>query len=325
MTKGPNQRLREPPNEVKRLPASLDILRCIETDPPELDFVLPGFLAGTVGGLVAAGGVGKSTLALQAAMDIAIDVTGADLLGLGIEKHGRVVIFAGEDPDVALHHRIRSVATWLAPEARTALSQGLTIVPCVGYGVDIMDPAWFEEISRVSAGARLVVIDTLTRFHSLDENDAADAKAVMAALERLAKITGSAVLYLHHVSKSSAMNGMADLQQAARGSSVFVDNARWLAFVAGMTAEEAKADAWAHLHLTDEDRRRHVRFGVTKQNYAAPMGNRWYMRCEGGALQPLEGATEGSGADVAVNRSNGTTRAPRKVRNTQRSPRVSYV
>lgn len=270
--------------EAKRLPSPLDIRHCIETEPPELDFVLPGFLAGTVGGLVAAGGVGKSMFSLEAAISIAADVAGANLLDLSIEKHGRVVIFAGEDPDVALHHRIKQVASRLAPAAREKLQESLAIYPCVGDGVDLMDDRWFEPLRRACKGARLVVIDTLTRFHSLNENDAADAKAVMAALERLAKVTGAAILYLHHVNKGAALNGIADLQQAARGSSVFVDNARWLAFVAAMSPEEARAQ-----RLDDEDRRRYLRWGVTKQNYGAPVAQKWYQRGEGGVLLAWEG------------------------------------
>jgi RecA-family ATPase len=291
----------------KRLPPGLDIRFCIESEPPELDFVLPGLLAGTVGGLIAAGGVGKSTLALQAAIDIAVDVAGADLLGLGVEKHGRVVILAGEDPDVALHHRIKRIASRLPPDAHEMLAEALTIVPCVGLGVDIMDDQWFAEVGRLCEGARLVVIDTLTRFHSLNENDAADAKAVMAALERLAKQTGCTVLYLHHVNKGAALNGMADLQQAARGSSVFVDNARWLAFVAGMTAEEAKAEPWAQLCLSDDDKRRFLRFGVTKQNYGAPVGHRWYERGDGGVLLAWEGS-----ASSGVEKMTATNDTPKR-------------
>ncbi|WP_223925546.1 AAA family ATPase, partial [Aeromonas caviae] len=41
-----------------------------QQEPPQLDFIWPGFLAGTVGALVAPGATGKSFWALQA-MDIA--------------------------------------------------------------------------------------------------------------------------------------------------------------------------------------------------------------------------------------------------------------
>jgi hypothetical protein len=49
----------------------IDVADCFLTEPQPLDFVLPGFLAGTVGGLVSPGGVGKSTFALLASIAIA--------------------------------------------------------------------------------------------------------------------------------------------------------------------------------------------------------------------------------------------------------------
>jgi hypothetical protein len=49
----------------------IDIGNCFSEEPPPLDFILPGFLAGTVGGLVSPGGVGKSTFALLVAIAIA--------------------------------------------------------------------------------------------------------------------------------------------------------------------------------------------------------------------------------------------------------------
>lgn len=262
------------------LPAPLNIQHFLDTEPPPLDFVLPGFLAGTVGFLVAAGGVGKSQLALEAAFDIAVEAS--NLLELGLRRHNRVVILAGEDPKEVLHQRVKAIASHLAPEARNALPEALSIVECVGLGIDIMDAGWYEAISEMTCGARLLIVDTLTRFHSLDENDAKDAKSVMAALEALAKETGAAVLCLHHVNKGAALNGTADLQQAARGSSVFVDNARWLSFVAGVSPEEANK-------MSSVDKRRFLRWGVAKQNYGAPVPEQWYERVDQGVLVPSGG------------------------------------
>lgn len=63
---------------------TIDVQAAFENDPPALDFVWPGFLAGTVGALVAPGGAGKSFWALEAAMAVAGgDAPGSDLLGLG--------------------------------------------------------------------------------------------------------------------------------------------------------------------------------------------------------------------------------------------------
>lgn len=269
------------------LPSALDILHCLRTEPPELDYVLPGLVAGTVGGLVAAGGVGKSTWVQQAAVDIAVQ--GAEMLGMGISKSGRVVMLAGEDPIEVLHQRINAVAPHLSEPQHRELARNFDIVPCVGKGIDLIDPGHFEAIKLRVSGARLVIVDTLTRFHSLDENDAGDAKAVMAALEHLAASSGAAVIFLHHVSKGAALNGNADVQQAARGSSVFVDNARWLGYCAVLSPEEARTGAWASMCPSDAERRRFIRMGVTKQNYGAPVAQRWYRRSESGILECWDG------------------------------------
>src|SRR5690606_14114181 len=44
---------------------AVNVRAAFENDPPALDFVWPGFLAGTVGALVAPGGVGRSFWALS--------------------------------------------------------------------------------------------------------------------------------------------------------------------------------------------------------------------------------------------------------------------
>lgn len=44
---------------------ALDIMAAFTNEPPELDFIWPGFLAGTVGALVAPGATGKSFLLLK--------------------------------------------------------------------------------------------------------------------------------------------------------------------------------------------------------------------------------------------------------------------
>lgn len=258
----------------------INIKHCFEIVPVPFDFVLPGFVAGTVGGLVSPGGVGKSTFALLAAASIAGSVAGVDMLDLGIKSHGQVAFWAAEDPENAIHHRLHALGTHLTLEQREAISENISLLPCLGQGADIMDNEWLSEIEESAKGTRLLILDTLTRFHSLDENTASDAKKIMAALEGVAQRTNCAILYLHHVNKSAAMSGMADLQQAARGSSVFVDNARWLAFVAGMSAAEAK-----DYGISDDERSFYLRFNISKQNYSSPVPDKWLKRHSGGVLK----------------------------------------
>lgn len=251
---------------------------CFSTTPPPMDFVLPGLKTGTVGGLVSPGGVGKSMLAMQIALDVA---TGSNLSGLSIHGRGPVLLMAGEDPEDVLHTRMHAMGAFLDPGHRE-VADDLYIESCVGEGVDLAIDSDLRGIERLATGHRLVIFDTLTRFHSLDENKAEDAKFVMSRLEGMAKRTGAAVLFLHHVSKAAALGGMADLQQAARGSSVFVDNARWLAFLATMGEDEAKG-----FGIDDDERHHWLRFNVSKQNYGRRKGDTWYEReANSGVLLP---------------------------------------
>lgn len=57
----------------------IDISQAFEVLPPPIDFIWPGFIAGTVGALVAPGATGKSYWALQAAMSVACHVPDGDL------------------------------------------------------------------------------------------------------------------------------------------------------------------------------------------------------------------------------------------------------
>ena len=67
---------------------AIDLRAAFENEPPVLDFIWSGFLAGTVGALVAPGATGKSFWALEAAMSIACSVAGGDLVGLGRRRPG---------------------------------------------------------------------------------------------------------------------------------------------------------------------------------------------------------------------------------------------
>jgi hypothetical protein len=96
------------------------------------------------------------------------------------------------------------------------------------------------------------------------------------------------VLYLHHISKATALGGMGDQQQAARGASALVDNARWCGYVAGMRAEEAAA-LYDEEGAIGERRRQYLRYGCSKINYGAPdTTERWYRRVGGGVLVPVQ-------------------------------------
>lgn len=270
---------------------AIDVRAAFENEPPVLDFIWPGFLAGTVGALVAPGATGKSFWALEAAMSIACSVAGGDLVGLAPAHSGRVIYLAGEDPPPALGCRIHAIGKHLSQAAREAIAENLILEPIMGKRPNVMDDRHLTRIVEFCAGARLIVLDTLSRIHNLDENSNGDMARLVATLEHVAASTGASVLYLHHVSKGSARECQTDQQQAARGASALIDNARWCGFVAKMTEDEAQrfSDRSYDREPIGNDRRGYfVRFGVSKQNYDSTPLDRWYSRHAGGVLLPVE-------------------------------------
>ncbi|WP_442865500.1 helicase RepA family protein [Acidocella sp. MX-AZ03] len=241
--------------------------------------------------LVAPGATGKSFWALEASMSIACSVAGGDLVGLTPAHSGRVVYLAGEDPPPALVCRVHAIGQHLNQQAREAVAENLTLEPIMGKRLDVMNDQHLARIIAFCADARLIVLDTLSRIHSLDENSNGDMARLVATLEYVAASTGASVLYLHHVSKGSAREGQTDQQQAARGASALIDNARWCGFVAKMTekeAEERSDRSYDRRPIGNERRGHFVRFGVSKQNYDATPLDRWYSRQAGGVLLPVE-------------------------------------
>ncbi|GHA19642.1 helicase RepA family protein [Oceanisphaera arctica] len=257
---------------------ALDLMAAFTEKPSPIDYVLPNMVAGTVGALVSPGGAGKSMLALQLATQIA---GGPDLLGIGDLPTGPVIYLPAEDPPVAIHHRLHALGTYLKAEQQQIVADALLIDPLIGKCPNIINKDWFDYLKRAAQGRRLMVLDTLRRFHLEEENASGPMAQVIGCMEAIAADTGCSIVFLHHASKGTVMMGGVDQQQASRGSSVLVDNIRWQSYLSGMTQSEARD--WG---VDDSQRGYFVRYGVSKVNYGAPFQERWFRRQEGGVLKP---------------------------------------
>ena len=268
----------------------LDVGYMLDNEPPPLDFVLPGLLAGTVGMLVSPGSSGKSMLTAQLCVLVA---TGVDTIGIGrlIEKpiaQARVVYLTAEDPADIIWTRIKQIAAGFTPAQRKLLRENLVIGDVRGRNADILDPAWEARITQFARGARLVVIDTLRRFHSADENDSGEAAQVLATIEAISRECGTTFLIPHHTNKTGGKEGGGD-QQAARGSSVLTDNARLQINLVKMTEKEA-----SDRNVTEAMRGHFVRMVFAKVNYCAPIQDLWLHRKAGGVLEPAHFGVAGA-------------------------------
>ena len=267
---------------------AVDIEAALAEPAAPIDYVLPGLAAGTVGGLVAAGGTGKSMLALQIAVQIA---TGVDKLGLApltdsrIPREwpeGRVAYLAAEDPVFLLKHRLYAIGQTLTADERRRTKENFSLTALAGTACNIMMKRDFERVLRTADGARLLVVDTLRRIHREDENVSSAMAEVVGRMERIAYETGCAVLFLHHANKTASAS-RSDVQEASRGSSAVTDTCRWQANLRPMTEKEGRGK-----RIPEGDWHRYVRLTVPKVNYAARIEPYWLVQGENGLLKPAE-------------------------------------
>lgn len=272
----------------------VDLAAAFSINPPPLDFVLPGFLVGTVGALVATSGLGKSFWAVEAAMALASGSLG-DPLALNPGTGGRVVFCSLEDPLTILNTRVHAIGKVLSAPAREAISNRLDILDLYGERIDLMNPATVDAIVAYCQGARLIVIDTLSRAHSLNENDNGEMARLMSQMDSIAKRTGAAFLFIHHISKSSGKEGRGNEASASRGASVLVDNARFVCFLQLMTKEQAREN-----NIDENDYWRYVRSGVSKVNYSVKPPEQWLEKGGGGVLSFSSINVVNRGVDVEI-------------------------
>lgn len=268
---------------------AINILHAFETEPARLDFVFAGLLSGTVGALVSPGATGKSFFALQAAISVACN--SADLLKIEPEKQGRAVYLSLEDPAIITQRRLHEIGKTFDRAEREQIVFNLVINDLIGTRLNIMNDKTINNIAENCHGARLIIVDTLSRIHVLDENNNGEMSRLISQFEWLAKQTGAAVLYLHHANKGSGRDGLGD-QQSSRGASALIDNARWLGTLTKMTVVESEAlsnermDHRSVASINKEDRHLFVKFAQPKVNYGAPESDRWFARGQGGVLRP---------------------------------------
>ena len=95
----------------------IDLEKEFKTDTPyPLDFVLPGFLAGSVGALVSPGGIGKTMFAMELAGAVAsgYDILSFEKMVSGWKfKPSAVTYLSAEDGPEILVNRLKAIADYL--------------------------------------------------------------------------------------------------------------------------------------------------------------------------------------------------------------------
>lgn len=153
-------------------------------------------------------GVGKTFFVLDLCLRVAVGT--AEWCGKKI-RQGQVVYLAGEGQK-GVEQRI---GAWMRRHGR--FGRGLIEVSKSGCDLDTNEGYLKARDSIVASGFRpsLIVVDTLHRFLSGDENSSQDAKKMITACDLLQREFGATVLLVHHTGASE------EAKHRMRGSSAW--------------------------------------------------------------------------------------------------------
>jgi RecA-family ATPase len=242
--------------------------------------------------MVGAGASSKSTLALYAAISVAL---GRDVFGVFPDfsfTRGRVIFLSLEDAKVPLAQRyqrlLRKLPRHLQEQIIEAEDEGwIHVVPQLESGLtpftrdartrEIVPTDDLLALGEMCRGVSLLVLDTLSVLcgpSSLEENSNTDMGPLISSLNRIAGRHNCAIVLLHHVAKG-------DDTGQGRGASAIGDNARWRLSMRVMTKAEAEERFGSD---GGGERAAWILVEWTKQNYAPPRDSVWLHR-EDGLLQ----------------------------------------
>lgn len=168
------------------------------------------FEEGTFGMIHGPSGSGKSFVTIDIAMHLACGRTAWH--GSAINQNGPVVYLAGEG-----HYGMRRrLAAWVQhyghepSQTQLHISQtGCDLDQAEGYQKTL------DAIHSLAEPPILIIVDTLHRFLSGDENSAKDSRAMITACDKIREEFGCALILVHHTGVSE------EAQHRARGSSAW--------------------------------------------------------------------------------------------------------
>lgn len=264
--------------------------------PKPIEWVWPGVLRqGKLMLLAGSGGSSKSYIMLCTAVQYTLSNEWGPFKFSGHEP-GRVLLVYGEEDEDDVHQRMyvlkehfmlndAQVQTVGAKLGQLALrghrinfaSSGLN-----GFekGADLVK----LEKRIVENKIRLVVIDPLAMFHSLDENDNVAIASLVRELDGVCDRTGCAMIIVHHFGKGGTLEAREINEHNVRGASALVAHARTVAVTHKLRRTEAAS--WG---ITEEDAARWVLFAIPKNNYGATGLQYWFeISAATGALTPSQ-------------------------------------
>lgn len=266
--------------------------KLLAAPPPARDWVIQNFLPKKiVAAIIAAGGTGKSYLAMHIAISAA---TGTALFNKYQPKEPEKVVFiSGEDDSTELQRRLHKAAKGLAVQEKILLDKNLHFIDLAdsfelfteknrqGETIITQNPKLICDSITAHLGTDigLVIVDPISRFRGGEENLATDSTRFVQALQEIRDHLKAAVLCLHHVNKSAGAGGN---QNNSRGSSAFIDGVRLVFQLNAMADKDIKNSYGSQIGIPQL-----LSLQSVKSNYGKAIEPLIIARREDGALEPF--------------------------------------
>lgn len=270
----------------------------LEKEPAPIEWTWQGYLPRrSVGLLIAEGGIGKTYLAQRLVQSVA---GGTAYLGR-VTRRGKAVHIAFEEVPDELRRRQYAIfqnESADIPKGKlklfvSALEQNLYLKSTVGQelnlavmdGSNVVQGRALDVLIyqlRALGNVELVVIDPLSRAHSIDSESQAWGTVIINACERIALEVGCTVLLTHHTGKGKDKKD--GKSYVGRGASALEDASRVVLWLTEPTDDEKKRMAVPDHWISE---RRLLRLSNTKLSYGPRNQPVWLFRDEDGVLIPF--------------------------------------
>ena len=166
----------------------------LTADPPPVQWLIQDMICrGDVHMLIGEPSIGKSWLTMGMAIAVA---GGLPFLGRDVSQ-GRVLYVDEENPPDLIYDRLTKLGLTreIAKNIRYLSNEGIRLDRQPGELVS----------EALDYDPQLIILDSLTRFHTEDENNAGAISALFNdALKPLSRQTGAAVVLIHHANKTDS-------------------------------------------------------------------------------------------------------------------------
>ena len=298
------------PAELVGEPQSDDVLGFNLTDwstnnflgeAPPIQWLCEGTIPQGVPALFAAmGGVGKSFISLDLALEIAATVANGDrkrrVMGGEVVARGSVVVLSAEDGRDSIHRRLQSID----PGSRREEANGKVFIvpmPEVGGPMPLVTgdrgefkrtPQFHALIEQLRAvpDLKLIIIDPLQAFVTADiTKDPAAGQYMWSAFAQVCAETGATVIACHHMRKEgmSRIDSSDTAREAIRGSTALIDGAR-ASYALWSEGEDQARRICQELDIEFRPKRV-VRGAVVKSNDEHDWEVHTYVRADSGLLE----------------------------------------